>query len=105
MDMIFILLAALSGSLFTVGDILLKYWADRSSVWFIASAMFLYLLAGITLAFAFKRREVAVAIAVLLCFNLLTVALAGLLLFKEVLGLKEIIGISLALIAIVVMTI
>jgi len=102
MDWIFIILAASSGLLFTAGDIFLKYWANKSNPYTMIIAFIFYIIAGTVLAFSFKRKEIAIAVAVLICFNLLTVAILGVTIFKETLGLKEIVGISLALIAIIV---
>jgi multidrug transporter EmrE-like cation transporter len=101
-DWIFISLTALSALLFTGGDVFLKYWTQKSSPTYMIIAFAFYLIAGVVLAMSFKRRELAVAIAVLTCFNLIAIAVIGLVLFKEVLGLKEIIGITLAILAIVV---
>jgi len=104
-DWIFILLVSISGLLFTAGDIFLKYWAGKSSPLYMAIAIVFYVIAGLFLAYSFKRRELAVAIAVLTCVNLLAIALVGFTLFKEVLGLKEIIGISFAFLAVILLTI
>ena len=105
MDWTFIILAGSSGIVFAFADILLKYWSVKSNHWFMIGAFLLYIVAGLLLAFSFKRKEVAVALAVLLCFNLILIAVLGFTLFKETLGLKEIIGITFALIAIVVLSI
>lgn len=105
MDWIFLLLAAFSGILFTIGDIFLKFWALKSNYINMVVAIIFYIIAGVVLAYSFKRREIAIAVAVLICFNLITIAIVGFTLFKEVLGLKEIIGISLAIVAIIVLNI
>ena len=105
MDWIFIILAAASGLLFTAGDVFLKYWAVKSNPYHMAVAFVFYIIAGIVLAFSFKRKEIAVAVAVLICFNLVTVAILGFTLFKETLGLKEIIGLTLAIFAIIILNI
>jgi len=105
MDWIFLLLAGSSGLIFAVADTLLKYWSVKSNPYFMAGAFGLYIVAGVLLALSFKRREIAVALAVLLCFNLLLIAVLGFTLFKETLGIKEIIGISLTLVAIFVLSV
>lgn len=104
-DWIFIGLVALSALLFTGGDVFLKYWAQNSNLYYMLTAFVFYLIAGVVLAVSFKRRELAVAIAVLTCFNLIAIAILGLVIFKEALGLKEIIGITLAILAIIVFNI
>ncbi|MFH0831713.1 MAG: SMR family transporter [archaeon] len=105
MDIIFMILAAASGLLFTGGDVFLKYWAVKPNPYHMAIAFVFYIIAGTVLAFSFKRKEIAVAVAVLICFNLITVAILGFTLFKETLGLKEIIGISLAIVTIIILNI
>ena len=71
-------------------------------MFFMLSAFAIYIMAAVMTAYSFKRREIAVAVAVLLCFNLIALAILGFTLFKETLGLKEIIGITLTLFAIVI---
>lgn len=68
-----------------------------------AAGFIFYILAGLFLAFSFKRQGIAVAVAVLICFNLITVTLLGFVLFKEVLGLKEALGLGLALVVIILL--
>ncbi len=103
MDWIFLLLAALSGLLFTVGDIFLKYWANRSYPYQMALAFLFYLIGGVVLGFSFRRKEIAIAVAVLICFNLIAVSIIGFTLFKESLGLKQVLGLSLVAIAIFIL--
>jgi len=105
MDWIFIILAATSGIFFTIGDVFLKYWANKSNSFDMIIAFIFYIIAGVVLAYSFKRKEMAVAVAVLICFNLITIAIVGFTLFKETLGLKEVIGISLALTSIIVLNV
>jgi multidrug transporter EmrE-like cation transporter len=102
MDWIFVLLAGISGLLFTGGDVFLKYWANASKPHNLIIGFLFYIAAGTILALSFKRKEIAVAVAVLVCFNLITVAILGLTIFKETIGLKEMIGISLAAVAIII---
>lgn len=102
-DWIFILLTASSGLFFTLGDILFKYWAEKSNILFMISALVTYLIAGMFLAFSFQRRELAVANAVMISFNIVAVTIIGLTLFREILGLKEIIGITLVIIAVIIL--
>jgi len=105
MDWLFIVLTAVSGVIFTAGDVFLKYWSQKSNPYLMAAGFLAYIIAGTLLALSFKRKDIAVAVAVLICFNLITVAILGFTLFKEVLGLKEIIGISLAIVAVIVLNI
>ena len=105
MDWTFIALAAASGLIFTAGDVLLKYWANKGSPYLMAAGFAAYIAAGFLLALSFKRKEIAVAVAVLICFNLITVAILGSTIFKEALGMKEIIGISLAVTATILLNV
>ena len=57
-----------------------------------ALAFLFYLIGGVVLGFSFRRKEIA--IAVLISFNLIAVAILGFTLFKESLGLKQILGLS-----------
>ena len=103
MDPIFLLFAGVSALLFIVGDVLLKFWAERSNVWFMIIAFAVYIVAGFFTALSLKRKDLAIAIAVMLSINLIGVALIGFTVFKEALGLKEVIGISFALAAIIIL--
>lgn len=105
MDWMFIFLGAASGFLFTLGDVFLKYWANKSPSYYLVIGFLFYILAGTVLAFSFKRKELAVAIAVLICFNLITVSVLGFTLFKETLGVKEFIGMGLAIAAVIVLSV
>lgn len=105
MDWIFLLLAGMSGLMFTSGDIFLKYWSMQAGHWMFGLGLLSYTFAATFLAYSFKRKEIALTVAVLLCFNLITVALLGWWLFDEAPGLKEIIGMSMALGAIVLINI
>lgn len=105
MDWIFVLLGLGSGILFTVGDVFLKYWSEKSATWHLLLGFLFYILGGVILAFSFKRKDMAVAVAVLICFNLLVVSILGFTIFKETLGLKEIIGMVLAIAAVVVLSV
>jgi len=105
MDFTLIILVAISGILFTTGDVFLKYWSTKSSTTYIIIAFVFYILAGTFLAISFKRKEIAVATAISVCFNIVAISIVGFILFKETLGLKEIIGIGLAITAIIVLNI
>lgn len=105
MDWMFIVLGAVSGILFTLGDVFLKYWSNKSPSYYLVIGFLFYILAGTVLAFSFKRKEMAVAVAVLICFNLIAVSVLGFTIFKETLGLKEIIGMSLAITAVIVLSV
>jgi multidrug transporter EmrE-like cation transporter len=103
LDWIFIMLTLCSGLFFTLGDVLFKWWAGKSNIIFMIFALVTYLIAGLFLAFSFQRRELAVANAVMISFNIVAVTIVGFTLFKEVLGLKEIIGITLVIIAVIIL--
>jgi multidrug transporter EmrE-like cation transporter len=105
MDWMFVILGAASGILFTLGDVFLKYWASKSPSYYLVLGFLFYILAGTVLAFSFKRKELAVAIAVLICFNLITVSILGFTIFKETLGVKEFVGMGLAIAAVVVLSV
>jgi small multidrug resistance pump len=102
-DWMFIMLTLCSGLFFTLGDIFFKWWAGKSSLTFMILALITYLIAGLFLAFSFQRKELAVANAVMISFNIIAVTIVGFLLFKEVLGLKEMIGITLVIIAVIIL--
>jgi multidrug transporter EmrE-like cation transporter len=102
-DWIFLTLTLCSGLFFTLGDVLFKWWAGKSSTLFMILALITYLIAGLFLAFSFQRKELAVANAVMISFNIIAVTVAGFFLFKEVLGLKEMIGITLVIIAVIIL--
>jgi multidrug transporter EmrE-like cation transporter len=101
----FILLAAMSGLMFTGGDVVLKYWTLSGAYSLMGLGLVAYTLGGGFLAGAMMRNQMALAVALLLCFNLITVALAGWWLFGETPGLKETVGMGLALGAIVLINV
>lgn len=105
MDWTFLGLAAASGLLFTAGDILLKYWAESAGKLHFVGALLLYLVAAVALGFSFRRREVAVAVAVLVSFNVIAISVAGFYLFGESLAPRELAGIALAVIAVVLLNV
>ena len=86
----FILLAAMSGLMFTGGDVVLKYWTISGAYFLLGLGIVAYSLGGGFLAGAMMRNQMA---------------LAGWWLFGETPGLKETVGMGLALGAIVLINV
>jgi multidrug transporter EmrE-like cation transporter len=100
------LLLAIGGSLLTIGDIIFKFWVERSLpyVSFIYIGGFLVYMAGlIFLIESFKAENIAIASAIFILINIATLALVSWFYFDEKLSVLQIWGLALAIISIALM--
>lgn len=93
----------IGGVVLTVGDIIMKRWTQTNEPFVYAGGMVVYLIGLTFLAFSFKYKGIAVASVLFIVFNVATLAIVGWLFFNEPLSAHKLIGISLALIAVVVL--
>lgn len=85
----------------TIGDIVMKKWvsSNNSSLFIIGLAI--YLIGMIFLAYSFKYKNIAVASTIFVIFNIVTLSIVSLALFKESLTVSQIIGIIFGIISII----
>jgi multidrug transporter EmrE-like cation transporter len=100
---LFIILAAVA--LEVVADILFKKWSMNGRAILLAVGIGLYIIGTVAWAFSLKFELLTKAISIFTILNLITVALAGLIIFKENLSLTNKIGFVLGLVAIVLIEI
>ena len=81
----------------------MKKWMLLNSLPTYLIGMFLYIIGLNFLVYTFKFKEIAVASVIFTIFNVLTLILAGKLFFDETLSPNKIIGIILALIAVIIL--
>lgn len=93
----------LGGVTLTIGDIIFKIWIDRSLPYlslFYTSGMVCYIVGLIFLVESFKTQNIAVASALFVIMNIVTLALFSWFYFHEPLSTTQMFGLGLALIAI-----
>lgn len=90
------------GSLFlTGGDIVFKYWTEDERVMLYGLGLFLYIAGLMFFVQSLRYENIAVASAVLVILNLVSLAIASWFIFGEKLSLIQIGGVCLAVLAIV----
>lgn len=67
----------------TVGDVLMKQWVEAGSVWLYVAGMAVYLVGLNFLAQSFKYENIAMASAMFVIFNIVTLLIFSWLYFKE----------------------
>ena len=96
----------IGGSALTVGDIIFKYWVERSlpylSITYLGGFA-LYIVGLIFLIESFKTENIAVASAIFVLINIATLALVSWLYFGDKISSLQIVGLLLACTAIVIL--
>lgn len=98
-----ILLLFAGGVILTLGDIAMKKWVVEHCTTYYALGMALYICAMAFLAQSFKYENIAVASALFVIFNIVTLLIASSLLFGETISSMKMLGIALAIMAIAVL--
>lgn len=98
-----LLILFIGGLILTFGDIIMKKWVVSNSSLTYIQGMMLYLVGLNFLAYSFRQKDIAVASVIFIVFNVVTLAIAGKILFDENLSTVKIISMVLALSSIVVM--
>lgn len=101
--MIPILLLIAGGLTLTVGDLVMKEWVINGGPKIYCIGMVIYLFGMNFLAQSFRFKGIAVATALFVIFNLISLAVAGYLLYGEKLSSGQFLGIVLAVVAIVLL--
>ncbi|MFA6324664.1 MAG: SMR family transporter [Candidatus Paceibacterota bacterium] len=91
------------GIILTIGDIFFKYWTKNPKISFYIIGIIIYLVGLMFLVQSFKTQNIAVASAIFVIINIITLGIVSWIFFKEPLSITQIIGIILALIAIFIL--
>lgn len=102
---IFFGLIALAVALEVTGDILFKKWSIESKNVLLYIGLLIYFIGTIFWAISLKYEYLSKAISVFTILNLVTIALVGILYFKEDLSLVNKIGIGLGVLSVVLIEI
>ena len=98
----------IGGVLLTIGDIVFKFWIERSEPYvsfLYAGGLFLYMLGAIFLIETYKTENIATATAIFIIVNIVTLALVSWLYFHDNLTCLQMIGLMLAICSIVLIEI
>lgn len=98
-----IILLLTGGVILTIGDIIMKKWVLSGSSFLYVVGLSVYLVGLIFLAQSYKFENIAVASAMLVIFNVVTLSLVSWLFFKEPLSVLQMAGIALGLAAVFVL--
>ena len=88
------------GIILTIGDIVLKKWVTTSYSLFYVLGILLYFVSMLFLAQSYKYEDVIVASMLMILFNIVTLTIVGVFVFKENITLYEMGGIFLGIAAI-----
>lgn len=91
-----------AGALFdTFGDLLMKNWVINNSKMYFAGGMLFYVIGLSFLAYSFTFKNIVIASVLFLIVNVVLLSLVNWLVYSEVLSHKEVAGLCLGLMAIV----
>ena len=96
-----LLLLFIGGSILTIGDIVMKKRVKTNTTGVFITGLGIYMIGMIFLAQSFKYKNIAVASTIFVIFNIITLSCISWLYFKETLSPIQIIGIILAISAVV----
>lgn len=97
------ILVFICGLFYTIGDIAMKKWITHPCFkWYLIGAS-LYIIGMNFLALSYKYKNIAIATAGCVIVNIILLSLISWLYFKEPLTTKQLIGISLSLIAMILL--
>ena len=100
-----LLILFIGGATLTLGDIVMKRWVISNNVYEFIFGIFIYIIGMMFLSWSFKHKNIAVASTIFVVFNVITLMIVSWIFFKEPLSIKEILGISLGIIGILIMEI
>lgn len=98
-----LLLVIAGGIILTFGDIIMKRWIGNNNRYLFALGIIVYLCGTIFLAFSFKYKNIAVASMMMIIFNILLLTVLTYLYFKEPLNLKQMIGIAVGILSVIIL--
>lgn len=103
MNWIALILLAVGGLFLTAGDLFMKKWVVSNNTWLFIVGLFVWLIGNCFLAFSFKYKNIAVATIIFVLINIITLLIFSYLYFKEKLGIFEIAGVVLGIVAIIML--
>ncbi|MDD2325186.1 MAG: SMR family transporter [Alphaproteobacteria bacterium] len=89
--------------LLTVGDIIFKMWAKQTQISYYLSGLLIYMLGLLCLVESFKTHNMAIASAILVIGNIITLAIVSYFFFGEPLTPKQMAGICTSILAVILM--
>ena len=96
---------AIGGISLTVGDIIFKFWIENHGFVLYISGLGIYLIGLIFLVQSYRSENIAIASAIFVIFNILTLLLFSWLYFDQKLTSLQIIGIGFAILSILILEI
>lgn len=97
------MLLVIGGAVLTAGDIVLKKWTIVNRWSLYTLGMVLYLIGLNFLVASFKYKNIAAASVLLVVVNVVTLLAVSWFYFKEKISVMQLVGITLALIAVVIL--
>ena len=82
----------------TVGDIIFKIWSGNNRPAFYVVGLAMYMVGLVCLVQSFKSQNIAVASAIFVIVNIVTLSLVSWFYFKETLSMMQLMGMMLSLI-------
>jgi len=93
------------GFILTIGDIFFKFWTKNPHNWMYLVGISIYVIGLMFLIQSFKHTNIAVASAIFVVANIVTLAIVSWLFFNEPLSTVQMIGVLLAIISIIILEI
>ncbi len=103
MNLLPIILIALSGIILTGGDLLMKTWVANGKQAFYFIGLIIYLIGLIFLAQSFKYKNIAIASLLVILFNVITLLFVSWLFYKETLSSIQLFGVLLGIVTVVIL--
>lgn len=93
----------IAGITLTIGDLFAGIWIKKSKKIFYILTLFLYMIGLNFLIYSFRFEDIAVASIIMEIFNIVTLTFAGIFLFKENITRREVAGIIVGLISVLIL--
>jgi multidrug transporter EmrE-like cation transporter len=98
-----IILLAIGAFIDTIGDIIMKKWVVDKNIWIFVAGMFTYLIGLGFLAYSYNYKNIAVASVIFVILNIIMLSITSWFYFKETLSPLQITGITVGIIAIIIL--
>jgi multidrug transporter EmrE-like cation transporter len=93
----------IGGLVLTIGDIVLKLWVEKHLPWLYFLGLLLYTIAAMFLVESYKSQNIAIATALFIICNLVTLTLVSWMYFGETLATRKLIGLAASAISVCLM--
>lgn len=100
-----LLILFIGGIALTIGDLIMKEWVLNNKLSFYLLGIFVYLIGLLFLSYSFKFENIAIASALFVIFNIITLLLFSYFYFKEPLSWQQLVGVGLAITSIIILEI